>query len=304
MGRVNRAGAFVFSLVARPLSGAPPVSAPTTELDFDAADAIAAAFVRARRAAAPLAKYPGPVPPDRISAYACQEAAIVLWPDAIAGWKIGRPAPGLEKAFGENRLIGPIFKRAVRKAEGVVEAPFIDGGFGAVEAEFVLKIGRDAPPEKIDWTIEEAADIVGAMHIGVEMAGSPFAGINALGPTVTVSDFGNNTGLILGPEVKGWRARADADLVSETFIDGASVGRGTASTAIGGPFDALRFLLGHAAERGRPLTAGQLVSTGAVTGVHEILIGQSAKMVFGDDGEIRCAAVRAAPASAAFEAAR
>ena len=34
--------------------------------------------------------------------------------------------------------------------------------------------------------------------MGVEMAGSPLATINELGPTVVAADFGNNNGLILG----------------------------------------------------------------------------------------------------------
>ena len=51
------------------------------------------------------------------------------------------------------------------------------------------------------WTDAEAADMVGALHIGVEPASSPLATINELGPAVVVSDFGNNAGLLLGPEV-------------------------------------------------------------------------------------------------------
>jgi 2-keto-4-pentenoate hydratase len=42
-----------------------------------------------------------------------------------------------------------------------------------------------------------------------------------------------------------------------------------------------------------PLKAGQLVSTGATTGVHDIRAGQSASAMFGGVGEIRCRAVRA-----------
>ena len=273
------------------------MSAADTRPIFAAAGEIAAAFVRARLSATALDQYPGPIPPDRAGAYDCQEAAIPLWPDEIAGWKIGRPAPGQEKGFGDTRLAGPIFQKAVRPAAGIVSAPFIANGFAAVEAEYVIRIGRDAPEGKADWTTDDAAALIDALYIGVELAGSPFPGINALGPCVTVSDFGNNAGLILGPEIADWRARAFDDLRCETFIDGASVGRGAATNIPGGPLGALAFLLGHCAARGRPLKAGQLVSTGAATGVHEIRIGQAARISFGRDGEIECAAVRADAAS-------
>lgn len=282
------------------------MSAADTRPTFAAAGEIAAAFVRARLSATALDQYPGPIPPDRVSAYDCQEAAIALWPDDIAGWKIGRPAPGQEKGFGDTRLAGPIFRKAVRGASGIVNAPFIANGFAAVEAEYVLRIGRDAPAGKTDWTTEDASALIDAMHIGVELAGSPFSGVNALGPCVTVSDFGNNAGLILGTEITDWRTHAFDDLRCETFIDDVSVGRGAATSIPGGPLGALVFLLGHCAARGRPLRAGQLVSTGAATGVHEIRIGQSARMDFGRDGAIGCAAVRAEPVerAAAAESAR
>ncbi|MEZ6024388.1 MAG: hypothetical protein R3C16_13465, partial [Hyphomonadaceae bacterium] len=161
-------------------------------------------------------------------------------------------------------------------------------------AEYVFRIGADAPADKTDWTREEAAGLVGAMHVGVETAGSPMAAINDLGATVIASDFGNNHGLILGPEVKDWRAKLDQGLSCETFIEGESVGAGTASSADDGPLDALAFLAGHLATRGRPLKAGQFITTGAVTGVHDIVIGQQSRVSFNGAGDILCKAVKAA----------
>ena len=53
------------------------------------------------------------------------------------------------------------------------------------------------------------------------------------------------------------------------------------------------FLLNLLHRRGRRLEAGQLISTGAATGVHDILVGQSAAADFGPDGRIECLAVPA-----------
>ena len=63
-------------------------------------------------------------------------------------------------------------------------------------------------------------------------------------------------------------------LIFETRIDGRPVGSASAAALPGGPLEALRFVLGHLAERGRSLCAGQWVSTGAITGVHQIFPGQ------------------------------
>jgi 2-keto-4-pentenoate hydratase len=55
----------------------------------------------------------------------------------------------------------------------------------------------------------------------------------------------------------------------------------------------LCFLLGHLASRGRPLRAGQLVSTGAITGVHRIFPGQRGEIEFIGHGKINLVAERA-----------
>jgi 2-keto-4-pentenoate hydratase len=272
----------------------------------DLTDMIARQFVEARLAARALAAFPGQIPADLATGYRHQEAAIRLFPDEIAGWKIGRVGPEFEDRFGRTRLAGPIFAKAVRRANGrePVVFPVFKGGFAAIEAEFVFGLGHDAPAAKLVWTLDEARAIAGDMHIGIETAGSPLATINALGPTVVATDFGNNAGLILGPAVADWRARADKDLTCESFIEGISVGKGAASDLPGGPVEALRFLLEHCAARGRPLKAGQLISTGAATGIHDIAIGQRAHVDFGALGTIECVAVAADSAAQNSRAAR
>lgn len=259
------------------------------------AAAIAQSFVDARRRAAPLADYPGQMPRDLAAAYVIQDAAIDLWGDDIAGWKIGMVPAELRGALGVDRIAGPIFLRQVVRAKGdeTVDLAVLGGGFAAVEAEFILKIGRDQDASRRVWSTTDAAEMIGAVHIGVELAGSPFAGINDHGPAVTVSDFGNNSGLVVGAEVKDWRAIDWARAAARTSIDAKPVGEGNSAMLPGGPLAALAFLLTHCAERGRPLRKGQLVSSGAVTGVHQIEAGQSAELSFGDFGVLRCRAVAA-----------
>jgi 2-keto-4-pentenoate hydratase len=161
--------------------------------DTSAAAAIARRFVDARLSAAALPEYPGGMPGDLASAYAIQDAAIGLWPDDIAGWKIGLVSPELRGKLGVDRIAGPIFARQVLSVSGgeTCELPVFKDGFAAVEAEFVLKVGRDQPAGQTGWTAEQAAKMIGAVHIGIELAGSPFAGINDFGPAITVSDFKN-----------------------------------------------------------------------------------------------------------------
>ena len=70
------------------------------------------------------------------------------------------------------------------------------------------------------------------------------------------------------------------------------MGRGTAFVRQGA-LGALAFTLGKCAKRGRPLRAGDVISTGMITGVHDIRPGQGSRHVFEDCGEVLCSARRA-----------
>jgi 2-keto-4-pentenoate hydratase len=257
---------------------------------------IARSFVSARRAAVSIAEYPGPVPPDMATGYAIQEAAIGIWPDRIAGWKVGLVPPLLQTRLGTAHLAGPIFREGLVRSAGVdaVSLAAIPGGFAAIEVELIVAAHMDAPPNKTEWTLNETAEFASDWRFGVEFAASPLASINELGPTVVVSDFGNNSGLVLGPRVDSALIAEPAMLTCRTQIDGKQVGFASVASLPGGPFAALRFLLGHLASRGRPLGAGQLVSTGAITGVHRIFPGQRGEIEFIGHGKIDVIVVPAA----------
>jgi 2-keto-4-pentenoate hydratase len=229
----------------------------------------------------PIAEYPGPLPADLAAGYAVQEAAIGLWPDPIVGWKVGLVSPSEQAALGAARLAGPIFLEGLTRVAGAaapVRLAAIPGGFAAIEVELVIGVCRDAEVNKTEWTLKEAETLVGDWHLGVEFAASPLATINELGSAVVASDFGNNSGLIVGPRLESSLVADPAQLICRTTIEGKQVGFAAASVLSGGPLEALRFLLGHLAERGRSLRAGQWVSTGAITGVHRIFPGQQASI--------------------------
>lgn len=252
----------------------------TTEVsNLAAADTRAISFVRARLQAQPLADYPGNMPETLAEAYAIQSRAISLWPDILAGWKVGRINPPWDKTYGMDRLAGPIFSSQISHAQGApVDCYVFEGGFGAVESEIIITIGHDAPAEKLDWTLEEAFEIAGSLHLGAEIASSCYAGINDHGPLVTISDFGNNNGLVVGQEIPGWKSASPADWKMRTLIDGREAGRADASSIPGGPIESLRQLLEISAARGLPLRKGMFISTGAVTGVHAAPPGQGASI--------------------------
>jgi 2-keto-4-pentenoate hydratase len=71
-------------------------------------------------------------------------------------------------------------------------------------------------------------------------------------------------------------------------INGARVGAATTATMLDGPFGAARFLFELMAARGIALKSGQWISTGAVTGVHPVAVGDSVEATFDGRMTIDC----------------
>ncbi len=246
----------------------------------------ARAFVEARRDGHALPDYPGVIPPDISTAYRVQDAALALASGEVVGWKVGRINPAID---GIDRLSGPIFADTVFEAtDETLPMPIFADGFGAAEAEFLIRIGTAPDPAKTSYTMDEARGLIDAVHVGIEIASSPFPGINTHGPTVTISDFGNNYGLVVGEAIADWR---DVDLNQWPItldINGERIGAATAAAMLDGPIGAARFLFEHMAGRGIRLTPGQWISSGAVTGVHPVAVGDSVTATFDGRYAVSC----------------
>jgi 2-keto-4-pentenoate hydratase len=249
----------------------------------------ARAFVDARKAGHSLAAYPGERPHDLAEAYRIQDAALSLWqPRPIGGWKVGRINPPDDARLGTDRLAGPIFADTiVDGTEGEAVLPVFADGFAAGEAELLLRL-RVPPGSPFPRNAFEALGWVDDVRIGLEIASSPYPGINADGACVTVSDHGNNAGLVLGPRVSHEQWRELRAIEVETRVGDEVVGRASVATMLDGPLGAVRFLLGNLAERGIEPQSGWWISSGAITGVHPIVPGDRLVARFIGIGEISC----------------
>lgn len=255
----------------------------------DAPADIAGRFLAARRAATGLPDYPGALPETLEDAYRVQDEAIAAWNRPIIGWKVGRINPPLDARYGADRLAGPIFASERAGGNGAAPAmPVFGEGFAAGEAEFLLRIGRRPPEGHMSFTLEEAADLIDAVHVGIEIASSPLEAINRIGPPAVISDFGNNNGLVIGAEIPDWRTSGFEGWQVETLIDGVPVGTGKAASFPNGAIGAARFLFELMARRGIRLEPGQWISSGAVTGVHDARPGQHVEARFGDGYTVAC----------------
>jgi 2-keto-4-pentenoate hydratase len=129
-------------------------------------------------------------------------------------------------------------------------------------------------------SVEQLRPFVAAVHGAIELAGSPLPNLSALGPGAVISDFGNNTGLVIGPALDDFFGRDPAGWPVETLVNRAEAGQGGADRIPGGPLAALLFLANSLVARGATLLPGDWVSTGAATGIHPVRVGDLVEVSF------------------------
>ncbi len=244
----------------------------TAELSSARKD-ISASLLDARRKAKALPGFPGALPADLSSAYEIQSHSIGQWPDKVAGWKVGGVPPRWREALGAPWLVGPIFSKSVRtdRAGETTTMPVFENGFAAIEPELIIQLGESLEQDRI--------------FIGAEIASSPVPAINDYGPIAVICDFGNNNGVLLGQEITGWADHKEPIGVS-IWIDGQIIGEKVLENAFAGALSAREFCLENAKQRGIEMPAGTLISSGAITGVHEAQVGARSVISFGPLGQI------------------
>ncbi|TPW28891.1 2-keto-4-pentenoate hydratase [Martelella alba] len=245
-------------------------------------EAIAAAFVEARRQATKLDDFPGDLPATLEEAYRVQDKALELDMRPVGGWKVAGVHPDLQAKLGATRIVGPIYADNIRRMPkgGMAEVSVFEGGFAALEAEFTVVFAKDLEAGPNGFSDDVILNAIGAIHAGAEIASSPLATLNALGPTAVVSDHGNNAGAVVGPVIDGWKRLTFDAMTSRMLVDGAVVGEGSAAKVANGPLESVRLLAENLASRGRILHAGDVVLTGMTTGIHEVLPGACGRAEF------------------------
>ncbi|SEH19331.1 2-keto-4-pentenoate hydratase [Sphingopyxis sp. YR583] len=245
-----------------------------------------AALLDARLSGHALPAFPAPVPTTLAEAYAIQRRLIAALDAPVLGWKVGRIPPPLIAALGAERVAGPVLR--IAELDGVVagDAAIFRGGAGAIEAEVMLRL-RAVPDGRVTGS-DDGAAWIDDVRAGFEIASSPAPDVHDHAPYGIIADIGINNGLLLGPSLDF----ADFQtLTVETQVERVTVGTGRAIDVLDGPWGSLNFLVDLHRRGVIELKPGQWISAGAITGVHPIVIGQTATARFGAATDIACIAV-------------
>jgi 2-keto-4-pentenoate hydratase len=227
------------------------------------------------------------VPPDSATAYriAAMVAEELGWP--VLGWKIAAFKEEMQKAL---RTDAPIYGRTyfVREAPATfVHAKLVSP---IPEVEYQAKLGADLPPRDKPYTIEEVTDAVASLHPGLELAECRFVHDAAFPPLPAILADGAGCGTIVyGPAIDDWRNRDIAGQEVTLTSNGKLRRKGSAGAALDHPLVPLTWLANALSRTGVGMKAGQMVSTGTLTGMLAPKPGETYVADFGPFGSVTVA---------------
>jgi len=196
-------------------------------------------------------------------AYWVQEVVLRgLDPRRPVAWKISPPKEGTQP-FGSPT---PFKGLVVSPAHFVGSRNRCLG----VEAEVAFRFG-EAPIRK-----GKRSDIEGAVEkafVLIELCETRFANWESAPALCRIADFQSHGGFALGSGTREWRSIDFARQPVELWINGASVISRSGSHPSGDPFELVAWAATHCAERGMPLAAGDIVTTGTWTGLTPVKAG-------------------------------
>jgi 2-keto-4-pentenoate hydratase len=125
-------------------------------------------------------------------------------------------------------------------------------------------------------------DAVAAAHVVFELCQSRIADPGKQPRHVMLADCIANAGIVVGPEIAGWRSQDLKARPGRLLVDGKVHVEGKSVDPIG----ALQMLPPALTARGKSLAAGQIVITGSLIGMNWLTGRHELKGVIDDLGEV------------------
>jgi len=204
-----------------------------------------------------------------------------------AGRKLGYTNRSLWPRYAvEEPFWAPVWTRTVHSL--TAELPLAGLTQPKIEPEVVFRLRGPIPP---DYEPERVLAGVEWFAAGFELVQSPYPSWQQRAPDA-VAAYGLHGALVVGEPVPvaGRDPEALARLLERftatLFRGGERVDSGTGANVLGSPLLALVELARLAAARGDcpPLRAGELVTTGTITGAWPVLAGETWRADYGDLG--------------------
>ncbi len=220
---------------------------------------------------------------DRAAAYRVQEQAAAETGLTRAGWKVAATSQEAQGLLAVSQpIIGPVFKECLFDGKSPIKT--VPAQAVAIECEFAFVMAKDLPATAVDRDAVLAAVDYAAPSI--EVVGTRFAGsFKGAGELVCISDYAFNVGLVLGQPIPGWRNVDLKTAGAALTLNGKEIMKGVGAAVLGDPVTALVWAANEAAGIGRPLKAGDVITTGTMTGATLVHPGDAAVADYGPYGK-------------------
>jgi 2-keto-4-pentenoate hydratase len=178
---------------------------------------------------------------------------------AVKAWKTGAPSPDAEP------ILAPIFADLVHVSPArLPAAAFHRLG---IEAEIAYRLGRDLPKRHESYKRDEVVEAIAAILPAIEIVDSRLAACEALDPLWKLADNQINGGLVIGRAVENWRRVDPTTQPVALSVDGEVVRSGEGGNSAGDPLRLLVWMANNVAEHCGGIRAGQIITTGSLTGL-------------------------------------
>jgi len=227
------------------------------------------------------------VPPDEATAY--RVAALVAeelgW--TVGGWKIAAMKEAMQRALRTDQPIyGRVFARFIFESPATFEHRELLNPIP--EVEYAARLGADLPPRAKAYSEAEVAAAVASLHPGLEIAECRFMHDAAFpAPSAILADGAGSGSIVYGPAIADWRNADISGREATLSVGGVVRRRGTAKEALEHPVQPLTWLANELSRTGIGLKAGEMISTGTLTGMIRSAAGDDYLGDFGPFGQVR-----------------
>ncbi|MCA0304253.1 MAG: fumarylacetoacetate hydrolase family protein [Proteobacteria bacterium] len=229
---------------------------------------------------------PALVPVDRDAAYRVAGLVAGELGLAVAGWKIAAAKAEMQRQLRTDAPIyGRVYAGHVRPSP--VTVAHARQCSPIPEVEYMARLGIDLPPRAAPYTLEEVDAAVASLHPGIELAECRFVHDDRFPPLAAVLADGAGGGtLCVGPAIEDWRTRDIAGQQVHLSCNGVVRRSGTAAEALDHPLVPLTWLANELSRTGVGMKAGQVISTGTLTGMLRPRAGETYVADFGPFGTV------------------
>ena len=235
------------------------------------------------------------VPPDKDTAYRIARLVEEELGWQVAGWKIAAAKEEMQQALRTDlpylrpRLPRPASMPRRWRCQHARQCSPIP------EVEYQARLGADLPPRATPYTMEEVSEAVASLHPGIELAECRFVHDDKFPPLAVRAGRrrGQRHALPTAPPIDDWRTPRHRGPGGGAVVQRRGpVARGTAAAALDHPIGVpLAWLANELSRTGIGMKAGQMISTGTLTGMLRPKAGETYVADFGPlwsrDGQLR-----------------